>query len=225
MKGQLEKLRIEAYDDASYEKPSGVSFVTQLNPETFSDQVKISYNDSQALGSTGAELKFNKIEPQNLKLNFLFDGTGIVDAGDKTSVTDQIKQLKNATLHYNGNTHAPRYVEIIWGELTFKGCLIDLHTTYTLFDSDGTPLRAKVKSQFKSSIDTKTRLAEENKSSPDLTHVRTVGAGDTLPLMTYAIYNDSSYYLEVARVNSIKNIRDLKMGSQIYFPPVDQLAL
>jgi nucleoid-associated protein YgaU len=65
-------------------------------------------------------------------------------------------------------------------------------------------------------------MAEENKSSPDLTHVRVVKAGDTLPLLTKAIYGSSRDYLRVAEHNGLDNFRDLTPGRRLVFPPLEQ---
>jgi nucleoid-associated protein YgaU len=57
-------------------------------------------------------------------------------------------------------------------------------------------------------------------SSPDLTHRVTVAQGDILPLMTYEVYDDQNYYLQVAKVNKLKNFRKLKAGTTLVFPPI-----
>jgi nucleoid-associated protein YgaU len=59
-----------------------------------------------------------------------------------------------------------------------------------------------------------------NRSSPDMSHLIEVKAGDTLPLLCYRVYRDSSYYLEVARQNKLTDFRDLKPGSKLHFPPL-----
>ena len=97
--------------------------------------------------------------------------------------------------------------------------------TYTLFKSDGYPLRAKVKATFSENIEDTLRTAKEGKKSPDFTHQRIVKDGDTLPLMTYRIYGDDSYYLEVARINGLTNFRKLETGTIIQFPPLKQEKL
>ena len=66
------------------------------------------------------------------------------------------------------------------------------------------------------------RLAEENNSSPDLSHFRTVKDGDTLPLMCEKIYGHQKHYIEVARYNKMVNFRRIKAGQQIEFPPLDK---
>jgi nucleoid-associated protein YgaU len=60
--------------------------------------------------------------------------------------------------------------------------------------------------------------AEAGRKSPDLTHIRIVREGDTLPGLCEDIYNDPAYYLEVARFNRLGSFRNLEIGSEIYFP-------
>jgi LysM repeat protein len=59
-----------------------------------------------------------------------------------------------------------------------------------------------------------------NRSSPDLSHKVMVKAGDTLPLLCYRIYRDSSWYRDVARINNLDDFRDLKPGTRLVFPPL-----
>ena len=59
-----------------------------------------------------------------------------------------------------------------------------------------------------------------NRSSPDLSHIIEVKAGDNLPMLCYQVYKDSAYYLDVARVNGITNFRDIRPGTKLHFPPL-----
>ena len=102
--------------------------------------------------------------------------------------------------------------------------LLRADITYKLFNADGTPLRAVMEATFSENRDDATRVAESNDSSPDLTHVRTVKAGDTLPLLAHKIYGDSAYYLEVARINRVDNFRQLVPGQKLIFPPIEKTA-
>ena len=221
--GQLVKLIIIAYKDIDYSKATGDEYSTLLNPQEFSENYRVQYHAVQAAGTTGSDLKFQRIEPKILKLNFLFDATGVVKVAAShgvKSVAEQIKDFKKVTVDYQGVTHSPPYVKIIWGELLFKGILESLDITYTLFKADGTPLRAKATTVFKRSVSDSTREKQENKSSPDLTHMRLVKAGDTLPALAKEIYGDASYYLKLAQDNKLKNFRRLEPGQKIFFKPL-----
>jgi len=110
----------------------------------------------------------------------------------------------------------------VWGIFIFHGKLTDLEIAYSAFKPNGQPMRACARATFTESKNDKKRTSEEGKNSPDLTHIRVVKAGDTLPLMTHRIYGDFSYYLEVARVNNLKDYRNLAPGTSLSFPPLNK---
>jgi nucleoid-associated protein YgaU len=61
---------------------------------------------------------------------------------------------------------------------------------------------------------------QEANSSPDLTHTIEVKAGDTLPLLCYQVYKNAAYYPEVARINRLNNLHELRPGQRLTFPPL-----
>lgn len=238
MSGELIKLRIKAYKDEQFsEEVADGEFRTLVNPNKYSFKYKIEQNDDQASGTSASAPRFNKILPEDLSLEFIFDRTGVItDYGaagtsdDKTfkdeggGIIDDIDKFKKVVFDYNGDEHKPNYLIISWGTLLFKGTLTEMDITYKLFKSDGTPLRATASTKFKGFVEDNLRVARENNSSPDLTHIRMVKEGDTLPLMTFRIYGDSKYYLEVAKANNITNFRKLTVGRKIFFPPIEKTS-
>ncbi|MDO8951515.1 MAG: hypothetical protein Q7U86_02760 [Draconibacterium sp.] len=238
MSGELIKLRIKAYKDEQFsEEVADGEFRTLVNPNKYSFKYKIEQNDDQASGTSASAPRFNKILPEDLSLEFIFDRTGVItDYGaagtsdDKTfkdeggGIIDDIEKFKKVVFDYNGDEHKPNYLIISWGTLLFKGTLTEMDITYKLFKSDGTPLRATASAKFKGFVEDNLRVARENNSSPDLTHIRMVKEGDTLPLMTFRIYGDSKYYLEVAKANNITNFRKLTVGRKIFFPPIEKTS-
>jgi LysM repeat protein len=236
MSGELSKLKIRAYKDEQFtEQVADGEFYTLLNPENYSYKYKIEQNDDQASGTSTTAPKFNKSLPQDLGLEFVFDRTGVLinygapgTADDKTfsdeggGIIDDVELFKKVIFDYNGDEHKPNYLIISWGTLLFKGSLSEMDITFKLFKSDGAPLRAVAKATFKGFVEDNLRVALENNSSPDLTHVRTVKEGDTLPLMSHRIYGDSRYYLELAKANNLTNFRKLKAGQRIVFPPIEK---
>ncbi|MEP1781603.1 LysM peptidoglycan-binding domain-containing protein [Reichenbachiella sp.] len=230
--GKLEKLTILSFKDNKYSQDQK-KFTVLINPDSYAEDYKIKYTEPKAAGTKIGSRQFDRVLPQNLSLKLVFDSTGIVSDGisfggireEPKSVPVQLKEFMSRAFDYNGETHEPRYLKIIWGKNkrgVFKGRLDSVNVKYTLFESDGTPLRAIADAKLTGSIDKETELKDKVNSSPDLTHIRTVKEGDTLPLMTYRIYGDASYYLEVARVNKLSNIRQLKAGTKILFPPIDK---
>lgn len=229
--GKLEKMLILAFADSKKAESGGVQeaddvFEALINPESYTLAYKLKFSaGGQGQGSSGKQLKYEYTEPEEISFEFLFDNTGIIDGNPRDSIAADLKQFKQVLIEYQGDAHEPRHFKLVWGENSiFKGRVTELAITYKLFRPDGTPVRAVAKVTFKSSIEEQKRAAKENKSSPDLTHVRKVKRGDTLPLMCQRIYGDSRYYLQVASVNGLDNFRSLQPGTTLKFPPVDKTA-
>jgi len=215
---QLEKLYILSYSDPGYSKVTGPAFYALINPETYSYKYKIEFCESQAPGTSGVALKFNKMPPQEFNFDFLFDGTGVINT-DSVPVADQLDNFRHQVLQYQGNIHRPYYLKIHWGTLLFKGVLTAMDIEFKLFRPDGSPLRAMAKCSFKGTIEENLRVAMENAMSPDITHERMVTASDRLPVMTQKIYNDKKYYINIAGFNQLDSFRNIDNGTRLFFPP------
>jgi hypothetical protein len=220
--GKLEKMKIEAYSDPGLSNKVGDAFVTAINPESYTTEYKIQYNTAQAQGQSASQARFTRTAPEEMTFEFLFDNTGLIDGLPATNITDKINKFKQMLVDYHSETHEPKHFKVIWGTLLFKGRCTSLTITYKLFNPDGSPIRATCKVSFKGSIEETLRVAQEKSQSPDLTHYRLVKKGDTLPLMCYRIYGDARYYLQVARVNKLNTVARLKVGEELFFPPIEK---
>ncbi|HBA89590.1 MAG TPA: hypothetical protein DCZ75_16865 [Geobacter sp.] len=228
--GKLEKLLILAFESSEdaergTRKEAKESFESLINPESYTLEYKVKTSDGQGQGTSGAQAKFEYTLPEELTFEFLFDNTGIIDGKpNKDGVADEVDRFRKMLTEYKGNSHEPYHLKLVWGNLVFTGRAIELSLTHKLFNSDGKPIRTVAKVKFKKSVEDKKRARKENKSSVDLTHLRKVKGGDTLPLLCYRIYGDPKYYLQVARVNGLTNFRVLKPGTDLVFPPIDKKA-
>lgn len=231
MSGELTKLLIKAYSDERFSSPvPDGEYTTLVNPEKYSFKYSIEQSTDQASGTSAVAPRFNRALPEDLKLEFLFDRTGVFNENGNSAGTNEdgiikdIELFKKVVFDYNGDEHQSNYLVISWGALLFKGRLTELDLTFKLFKPDGTPLRAVAIASFTGFVEDNLRVAKENNTSPDLTHIRTVKAGDKLPLMAFRIYGDSKYYLEVARINKITNFRKLNPGQKLFFPPLQKAS-
>ncbi|OUL37358.1 hypothetical protein BV372_02900 [Nostoc sp. T09] len=235
MTGELTKVKIQAYKDKRFENKHG-EFDLPINPEQFSQAFKVEYDSAQDIGSQGNDPQYKFTRPEELKLDFTFDGTGVVPIKGKANafhqdVGKQVQEFLNVVYTMKNETHRPNFLRLLWGNFSFGtknsfDCILkDLQINYTLFAPDGKPLRAKLNATFVSYIEPQRRIREEGKQSPDVTHVRKVTAGDTLPLMTHRIYGDPSYYLQVAKVNGLVNFRRLGTNKDLRFPPLEKTEL
>ncbi|AVI50444.1 hypothetical protein C5O00_04400 [Pukyongia salina] len=215
----LNKLKLIAYKNNKYSGKGQSSCTVEINPASYSHSHQVNYNNTTSEGAPGTPLKFKGIPPETVSFEIYFDASGAI-ADSKTPLKVQIDRFKKVCFDYNGDIHEPNYLIISWGSLVFKCKLTSLDINYTLFKPNGSPIRAKASVKFEEASDVNTIAKEANKKSPDLTHKVVTREGDTLPLICYDIYGDSSYYLEVAKYNNIANFRNLIPGTTLYVPPI-----
>ncbi|MGA2823050.1 MAG: hypothetical protein ABSE72_05940 [Bacteroidales bacterium] len=236
--GQLKKMKIIAYEDKDFKTKASPpnEYEVLVNPESYALSYVILSNEETTQGKAISTSSYNSGTPQTLTFKFLFDGTGVIRSGsgpaginitptilgfsDKRDVATDLDAFKNIVYKYDGKTHQPRFVQLQWGPLHYNCSLQRMTVTFKLFKPDGSPLRAEAECTFKSEIDDALLALIENRQSPDLTHIRTVIEGDTLPLLCYREYGDSKYYFKVAETNGLTDLKRLIPGTKLIFPPV-----
>jgi hypothetical protein len=227
-KGNLEKMLILAFEDSKSAETGGTNdakdkFEALINPESYTLEYKVKTSDGQGQGTSGAQIKFEYTLPEELTFEFLFDNTGIIDGKpNPNGVADEVKHFREMLTGYQGSSHEPYHLKLVWGDLVFKGRAIELSITHKLFNPDGQPIRTVAKVKLKKSVEDKKRAQKDKAQSADLTHVRKVKMGDNLPLLCFRVYGDPQHYLEVARVNGLYNFRWLKPGMDLAFPPFEK---
>ncbi len=198
-----------------------VPFLAMFNPENIAINENVTYNSHAPTGYTGYDPRYLKTEPRTFTIDLTLDGTGVNTNGVKIPVTAQVLLFRLATTTVDSDTHRPNYLLLQYG-LFICNCVLNSSTvTYTMFDMFGLPIRAKISASFTERT-TSLGAILNMLSSPDLTHSVSVKEGDLLPLLTNQIYNDQSYYLQVAKVNKLKNFRKLQAGSILIFPPISK---
>lgn len=249
--GIIDKMRIEVFPTKEYTEPPKNTIFVQLNPEKYAMRHTVDFCEGQAMGTSGTDLRFNKIEGEEVNFEFFFDSSGIVPPGkikdgkgeeslldvvgdvanalkpaivnpfgEVETVEKEVEEFKNLLMGYDGKTHQTAYLKLLWGGYSLSCRLKTMDIEYTLFRKDGRPIRAKVKCVFKGTIDYKVMVAKENKNSPDLTHERIMKMNDKLPLLSESIYQNDSYYIDVAKKNKLLSFRHVPVGQKIQFPPL-----
>ncbi|MEM1405863.1 MAG: LysM peptidoglycan-binding domain-containing protein [Bacteroidota bacterium] len=215
--GKREKLVIEAYEKPDFSSKVD-DYVLQVNPENYERTAMPAVREDILRLSNGESVPANRTaDKELLKLTFVVDSTGAIPGCD--DVLQNIKKLRKLCLDINGNIHRSNYLKVRWGsDFLFRGIMTDLETDFMLFKPDGDPVRAKLKASFQEFIDPVTRAAEQNKSSPDLSHIVTVVDGDDLPGLCYKVYGDPKYYIQVAQFNNLVDFNSIKPNQRIIFP-------
>ncbi|WP_417910175.1 CIS tube protein [Candidatus Electronema sp. PJ] len=220
---KLEKMTImpcSVDNSGNISKITGESLQVMINPSLVTHDHSIRYSKSDAIARIGNDEKFNGINAEKLSFNIRFDGTGVISNSTGKTVKEEVSKFKNIVYIYKGDEHQTRPVCICWGSFLFYGRLESLSLQYTLFKPSGEPLRASTSLSFKGYMSKEEEALRANKSSPDLTHLVEVQAGDTLPLLCHRIYRNPAYYPEVARINGLNSPQALHPGLKLKFPPL-----
>ena len=223
--GTLVKLVIDSSKNEGFGSNNG-SFEVMLNPKDYNCTKGIRYSKEEIIDGGNIPI-YQGYENENLKFEFSLDTTGALNQ-DATmqqkwagkSLKEVIDELNKVVYTYVGDTHQPPFLKIKWGTLSFEGRLKQMEQKYVLFSPEGEPLRAQITLEIMAIADWKKQCKEKNKSSPDLSHLVTVKAGDTLPILCQRIYQSAAYCSEVARVNNLTGFRNLELGAQLLFPPL-----
>jgi Contractile injection system tube protein len=224
----LTKMVIHAFSDKDFsDELDDLLFTVPVNPESFMKSYKVDLDERTGHGQPGTQPGYKSSSPQELKLDFVLDGTGTIQNYAQqfvgVSVHDQLTAFMKCVYAFNGDTHKPNYVIIIWGpEVRFPGQVSDVQVNHTLFQPNGDPLRVKISATFKMSESDQARIIANEMHSPDLTKRHTAQRGERLDLLTYKQYGDPDYLLQVGRVNNLVSIRNIPLPTMLYFPPFAQ---
>lgn len=219
-------------------------FEVMFNPSTLSIKYENRFSRDETVSNPGnsdtddqnpgRSPRFLGRDISNIQIKILLDGTGVTDFGLLTGfgfavdpISTKVQDFLALTMIPDEATHTINTLSLNWGEVikNFSCNLKSVDINYTLFDRDGSPLRAELDCVFISaSADSEDGLGLIALSSPDLTHRKIVKEGDTLPALCQEIYGDPTYYLKIAEVNQLDNFRFLEAGTQLFFPPIDKTA-
>ncbi|HRW61880.1 MAG TPA: hypothetical protein P5132_00250 [Bacteroidales bacterium] len=225
-------LTIEGFE-AGKNGPVGTSFSTfkaQVNPSSLSVKYGITYTEDLQNGAIIPQKKYTGAKSQVVSFELVLDSSGVIPNNNPLAkdVKEQIELFKKTCYYYIGSEHETPYVKIhINNESLFKynkqaffGRIESFDITYTMFSSEGEPIRAKINATFSGTMDPKTESSLKDNQSPDLTHIITVRAGDTLPMLCKRVYGDRQMYHEVAKANNLISFRYIEPGTELIFPPI-----
>ena len=242
--GRLEKLKIKSY--LAGKRDEGIfyslnkTFTVLFNPESYSFRYENEYQRYQGINTAGRTARYMLTRARTLSIKLVIDDSsatsGLASGTSSTSfirmgrnfikrkttknIHDKVEEFLDIAARMDGDIHAPRYLKLEWGDLIFDCRLQSVEVNYTLFNRSGTAIRAELDAVFLEDLNPEKLAKLTHKSSPDLTHTRTVLSGDTLPVMSHRIYRNSTHYIRVAQANRINHFRKLRTGATLNFPPI-----
>lgn len=215
-------------------KKSFEPFKVLFNPTSYSISKSASWSSTadsdsgQAKPDPKAKTNFKSLDAptlyfggganRQLSLNLFYDVTE-QPGKDVRKETNKIVAL---TL-IDRNEQCPPPVKISWGssqqpsDFPFTGVITNLNQQFTLFDSNGVPLRANLTVTVMEYPDPEENL---RRIDPELT-TRIVKRGDTLSSISAEVYGNPGMWRLVAEANHIENPMVLKTGSRLVIPKVE----
>jgi len=218
--GKINKLTFMGFIDEKFKKPLyAPPYSVMINPESFKRGLSIAYDEKQPPGADSSSGKIKNVKQETYSFEFIVDGTGVADS-IKEPVCSNIERFLLVVYSYNSDSHRTPYVMIEYCGNIMRCVLKSLDINYTLFNPDGTPLRAKISCSFNSVMSPLLSAIIKDKRSPDLSHTHFMKEDETLIALANDIYNSNLYYIDVAEKNHLNNFRKIKQGTEIYFPPL-----
>ena len=218
--GELAKASLAIFENGRQESPVYFKF----NPTGYSLSKSNTWKAVEIVGYDVPTSQFVGGGPTTLKLDLLFDT--YEDQKDvRTAYTDAIIKLTKIhpkTEDAKTGTGRPPICLFSWGkDFTFPAVITALSVEYTLFLSDGTPVRARMSITLQECQDPKP--PRQNPTSQGvLGHkVYMIKPGDTIDWIAYSEYNDPTAWRFIADTNGLDNPRDLKPGQVLAIQPLE----
>ncbi|HET8705006.1 MAG TPA: hypothetical protein VFM46_01790 [Pseudomonadales bacterium] len=208
----------------TYIPPKSGVITCQFNPESLTISKSLDWEGEKSPNFNSPFLKFAGGDSANYQLSLFFDSYSTTPPKDVREYTNQLLAL---TLRGAGYSMFllpfawPPMVKLVWGKITlFTAVVTDVDITFTLFDPNGTPIRAKADVKFKQNeiIGDDIIPAQNPTSRTDGRKTRLVNSSQRLDQIAYEEYGDSRYWRVLAEANGLDNPFQLMDGQLIVIP-------
>jgi hypothetical protein len=143
------KVSIGSLDD------SGLQVEAQYNPKELQIDKTVPWAKHNKANANGLQLEFTGAEGRSMSLELMFDGYETkTSIQDKVASLEEMASVRDATSSTD-DKRRPHHCVVVWGTVMggtdnkFKCVIESMSTKYTMFLSDGTPVRATVTLKLK----------------------------------------------------------------------------
>jgi hypothetical protein len=219
-RGNLVAARIYEVDESGNTKGGGISVSCMFNPYEYSVSKSNSYEEKPKNDADTPQGEFFKSGAQTLKLNLLFDTyESGADVSQETNKLWKFMMTKTREESSQNEKIEPPQVAFEWGVFKFVSYITSMTQKFTLFEKDGTPVRANVDVTFTQYTDVND-YPKQNPTSGGgpIERIWRVIAGDRLDTIAAEVYRDATRWRLIAEKNNIFNPLDLRPGQQLRIP-------
>lgn len=224
----LQKAKFQLFDDFEKGTFKNEEITVLFNPSQYSISAGANYKTAKSSSGTPdtgieEEKNFDGTKAQTLSLELFFDTsaqTFLNKSREKASdVTKLTKKIVNLT-HVVGDNHNPPVIKFCWGSLGFCGRVTSVKTTYTMFNRDGKPVRAKMDVQIEEARKASGKYIEPFES-PDRTKARRITQDSSVWSIARTEYGSPSMWRHICEANEIENPLDIPVGTVLKVPSLD----
>lgn len=229
---QLQKAQLSLYDPSP--SPSGggdagaqrgtVPF--QFNPKEVTITKSAKWERKPTKGSkTAGPPEFTGPEPSKMTLEMFFDATSTQD-GSVVKAVESLLSCCVATEKSAGQKKpSPPIVVLHWGSISsFPAVVTSVSAKFTLFNSDGMPIRAACSVSLEEMPGEKFRKQNPSSGSQEVRRVHRTIAGDSLASVAFAEYGDPNAWRRLAAFNEIDDPLRVPTGTVLLLPSPEELA-
>lgn len=226
--GKLERARIYVLPgngDGKSVKDADSAIDVCFNPKEYSLDKSVGWDAEKAF-SDAPNPEFKQPSPMSLSVTLQFDTyEERVSVRDKwvrqiEALTMMKKQLTSKATAQEKKDNRPPTILFVWGRFVYKGVVESLSQKYTMFLSDGTPVRAECALKIRNVLDVQLDTGTDNQfnKSAGATQTHVVVKGDRLDLIAASCLGDSGRWPEIAAYNDIDDPGSLVVGSTLTMP-------
>lgn len=196
----------------------------QFNPTSLTINKALDWNGDKSPSFNSPNLKFGGGDSATYNLSLIFDSYSSDPAKDVREYTNQLLALSLRGAGYAMFLlpfSSPPSVKLVWGKITlFTAVVSHVSITYTMFDPDGTPIRAKADVTFIQNelIGDDIIPAQNPSSRTDSRKTRVIQSAQRLDQIAYEEYGDPRYWRLLAEANDLDNPFKLVDGQIISIP-------
>lgn len=202
----LEKATIQTYDPETH--VVGEEIEVLFNPTEYRLNKANQFAEVAIPGLGAPPLQFVRGNARTLSMQLFFDT--YEQGEDVRDYTGKITEL----LEIDPELHAPPICLFSWGNLNFAGVLERADQRFTLFLSDGTPVRATIDVTLKEYFEGE----PGDRQSADFAKRYVVRRGDTLSGIAGRKYGDPALWRPIAEANSIDDPLAIQPGDPLVIP-------
>lgn len=218
-----------------------------FNPNEYTISKSNDWNMTPVVGATLPRAQFGGGRARELTLALLFDATDAADR-DVRDITDRLFKMMEINPELSSgskNKGRPPMLTFSWGKTVgFKAVANSLSVQFTLFEPDGTPIRAQASLSLQQAERADSRssrgaaraqnpttsaeagahsqIVRHGESLQSIAHSQLVRDGDSLQSIAQLVYGDPTAWRTIAEANGIDDPMRLLRGSALEIPVLER---